>query len=61
MNQSSYTINQVQAVNIPGIDLSVLIANALCPLEQLEQADVKWDWDQVFAQVVASEEANSKA
>jgi hypothetical protein len=44
INESSYTINQVQVTAIPGLDLSKLIANSLCPIDQIEEHDEPWDW-----------------
>ncbi|KAJ3372397.1 Calmodulin-regulated spectrin-associated protein 2 [Kappamyces sp. JEL0680] len=44
INESSFTINQVQVSSIPGLDLSKLIENSLCPIELIEEQDEAWDW-----------------
>lgn len=43
----------MNANSIPGIDISKLISTALCPLDQMEEPDVHWDWDIVFNQVAS--------
>ncbi len=42
----------MQLANIQGLDLSLLISNAMVPIEHLEEEDSKWEWDVVFNQIM---------
>jgi hypothetical protein len=44
-------LNQMQQASLPGLDLSVLIKNAMCPFNQLDEQDAPWEWDMVFTKV----------
>jgi hypothetical protein len=48
---SQSMINPMQSAEIPGLDLSRLIADALYPPSEIEDPDVKWEWGVVFNQV----------
>ncbi|KAI8902206.1 intraflagellar transport protein 43 [Globomyces pollinis-pini] len=51
MAASDVLLTQIQPSSIPGLDLSILISNAFCSLEQSEENDTVWDWDIVLNQV----------
>jgi hypothetical protein len=54
MAESENLLSQMNANSIPGLDLSRLIENALCPLEQLQEDDQHWDWDVIFNQIATA-------
>ena len=54
---SSGLLHQVQATQIPGLDLSLLIKNALCPYAQVNEEDQPWDWEVVFTQATTEARA----
>ena len=48
----NFSLYQMQLANIQGLDLSLLISNAMVPIEHLEEEDSKWEWDVVFNQIM---------
>lgn len=51
IDASNGALNQVQSATIPGLDLSILIQDALCPYQQLDEPDEVWDWDVVMTKL----------
>ncbi|KAJ3326211.1 hypothetical protein HDV06_000087 [Boothiomyces sp. JEL0866] len=48
----------VRPINIAGLDLSILVGDSLCTMEQLEEPDIAWDWDIIFSQVSSTLKVN---
>jgi hypothetical protein len=41
----------MQAATLPGLDLTLLIKNALNRYDDIDEKDELWDWDVTFNQV----------
>ena len=45
IDASSSILNQLQTGLVPGLDLSLLIQQALSPIGDLKEEDEQWEWD----------------